>query len=997
LDRDAVIEQLSRLDSSDPGDAAADQPPSTVRELKAELDTLLVQLREPAGPDPFADETGLRRAQELVLAIGLEPESRARDHRPELGRIGPYELLEKLGEGGMGAVYKALHSSLEKIVALKVLPRDRLNPQAISRFKREMKAVGKLDHPNIVRATDAGEAGGDHFLVMEYVEGVDLAELLRRVGPLPAAEACELVRQAAVGLHHAHQRGMVHRDIKPNNIMLAWSDEHAPAVKILDMGLALLNEQTAQADLTTTGQMMGTLEYMSPEQGLDTHNVDIRTDIYSLGATLYKLLCGKAPFSGERYNTPGKLMVALATETPPSIGTKRDGLPAGLVALVDCMLARERAARPAMPAEVAQALAPFASDADLRRLADAALKRKSLSDKTTEQSITPTELHLSSPSTDTKPGVADAVVRESRAVRGCPDPAPADDRRSPLPQSPAAEPRGDLRSAARGSVGRPATALRNSKWLAAIALGLLALAAGVFGIIKISTPDGDYVIQTDDPDFSFSVSKGVVTLLDKKTTREYTMKVVREENGGFVLDVTDVGADLSFKTKEFTIKRGQQVALKAHFERQPVDVVNAPPATDPDRRAAEWTLSIGGTITIKENGSERDINADRDLPDRAIELTRVRLSHNPKVSDAGLANFKNCQNLSNLDLAGTQVTDAGLANFKDCQNLANLSLGFTQVSDAGLAYLKDCKKITYLHLQNATRVTGAGLAHFKDCKDLQMLMLSGTKVSDAGMADFKDCKKLTTLYLGENPLVSDAMVAHFKDCQNLTFLYLGQTQVTDAGLAHFKDCKNLEYLNLLQTKVTDAGLAHFQGCKNLTSLHLYKTQVTDAGLAYFKDCKNLNFLDLTDTQVTDTGLAYFHDCKILEQLVLVGTQVTDTGLVHFKDCQNLTLLHLHRTQVSDTGLVHFQDCKNLTTLRLDTTQVTDAGLAHFQDCRDLTTLHLEQTQVSDAGLERLAEYPKLGLLTIMKTKVTAAGVQKLSTALPECKIEWDGGVIEPRK
>ena len=368
MDRNALVEQLSRLDVCDPGDASITQAPSTVWGLKAELDTLIGQLREPAEPDPFSNESGLRRAQELVLAIGVEPKTR-RD-RLESGQIGPYELLEKLGEGGMGVVYKAMHSSLNKIVALKILPPDRHNPQAISRFQREMKAVGKLDHPNIVRATDAGEVDGKHFLVMEYVDGVDLSKLLRCAGPLAAADACELVRQAAVGLQHAHQRGLVHRDIKPSNIMLAWSEEHAPAVKILDLGLALLSEQPVpiHGDLTTTGQLFGSLEYMSPEQSMDTHHVDIRSDIYSLGATLYKLICGNAPFSGERFNTPGKFVVALATETPPSLGERRSDLPIGLIAIVDRMLARMPAERPATPAEVAQALAPFASGADVLEL-----------------------------------------------------------------------------------------------------------------------------------------------------------------------------------------------------------------------------------------------------------------------------------------------------------------------------------------------------------------------------------------------------------------------------------------------------------------------------------------------------------------------------------------------------------------------------------------------------------------------------------------------------
>ena len=768
LDRDAIFEQLSLLDSSDPGaPAKSAEASSTVKELKAELDTLIGQLRQPAEPDPYSCETGLRRAQELVLAIGLEPSSEAKTvvERQELGWIGPYRLLEKLGEGGMGAVYKALHSSLEKIVALKVLPQDRLNPQAIARFKREMKAVGKLDHPNIVRATDAGEADGDHFLVMEYVEGVDLAELLRRVGPLPAAEACELVRQAAVGLQHAHQRGMVHRDIKPNNIMLAWGDElgaghsqlgaglptpHPAAVKILDMGLALLNEQKAPAhgELTTTGQMMGTLEYMSPEQGLDTHNVDIRADIYSLGATLYKLLCGKAPFAGEQYNNPLQLIFALATQTPPSIGTQRVGLPAGLVALVDRMLAREPAERPATPAEVAQSLASFASGADLSRLSNSARHHGTSADKTTDQSITPTEQFLSSPSTGTQP----TLKPEAQA------------KDSHQPEASARE------SAATPSLARQASmrirnlqsTFRNPKWLAAIAAGLLALAAGVFGIIRITTPDGDYVIQTDDPDFSFSVSKGVVTLHDKKTKREYTMKVVRQDDGAFVLDVTDVGADLSFKTKEFTIKRDQQVALKAHFERKPAEVVNAPsrpgwfsngrsdfepkpadvvngpPTTDPDRRAAEWMLSGFGiaivNVDVEDRGFERafEVRQVANIPKGPFRLIFGNMSRNTRLSDEGLAHFQDCKNLRTLQLGGASMRDAWLSHFKNCTALVELHLNETAIGDAGLAHFQDCKELARLTLNN-TQVSDASLERLVDFPKLVALNVKSTKVTESGV------------------------------------------------------------------------------------------------------------------------------------------------------------------------------------------------------------------------------------------------------------------------
>jgi serine/threonine protein kinase len=196
-----------------------------------------------------------------------------------------------------------------------VLPRGRLkDPAGVARFEREMKAIGRLEHPHVIRAHDAGEADGVHFLVMEYLDGADLSRVMDHVGPLSVADACELVRQAALGLEYAHQQGLVHRDVKPSNLMLTTAGQ----VKVLGLGLARLSDRDvpAGAELTSTGQLMGTFDYMAPEQGSDTHKVDIRADVYSLGATLYKLLCGEAPFGGELFNTPMKKMLALATKEP---------------------------------------------------------------------------------------------------------------------------------------------------------------------------------------------------------------------------------------------------------------------------------------------------------------------------------------------------------------------------------------------------------------------------------------------------------------------------------------------------------------------------------------------------------------------------------------------------------------------------------------------------------------------------------------------------------
>ncbi len=198
----------------------------------------------------------------------------------------------------MGTVYKARHRKLNKLAAIKILPAAMAqDPERVARFKREMKAIGQLDHTHIVRALDAGEAEGRHYLALEYVEGLDLSKVSDRAGRLSVADSCEIVRQVAVGLRAADEQGLIHRDIKPSNLMLTPKGH----VKILDLGLAVFETDRPQRGETTAyGQIVGTPDYIAPEQINDAHSVDARADIYSLGCTLYKLLTGQAPFSGPR-------------------------------------------------------------------------------------------------------------------------------------------------------------------------------------------------------------------------------------------------------------------------------------------------------------------------------------------------------------------------------------------------------------------------------------------------------------------------------------------------------------------------------------------------------------------------------------------------------------------------------------------------------------------------------------------------------------------------
>ncbi|MEO1615603.1 MAG: serine/threonine-protein kinase [Planctomycetota bacterium] len=296
-----------------------------------------------------------------ALTDDLARSSRSLSVPPPLAEHPRYKIVRLIGKGGMGDVYEAIHRKMERRVALKVINRKLFqNREAVNRFHREVKTAAQLAHPNVVTSHDADQADDFHFMVMEFVDGVDLSQIVKDRGALSIVDACDFIRQAAVGLQHAHECGMVHRDIKPHNLMVT----HDGMVKILDFGIASFAPESIPAsdsaikrsELTAAGTLMGTPDFISPEQANDARQVDIRSDIYSLGMTLYFLLAGRVPFGDA--SALEKLKMHAESE-PTALATLRDDLPEPLNRIIARMIAKDVNDRFQTPAEVALALQPF--------------------------------------------------------------------------------------------------------------------------------------------------------------------------------------------------------------------------------------------------------------------------------------------------------------------------------------------------------------------------------------------------------------------------------------------------------------------------------------------------------------------------------------------------------------------------------------------------------------------------------------------------------------
>lgn len=343
---------------ADDSDEPAEIPRTIIPSSDSQLPTSMAKSEAiESVEDKTLNDASATHGRELATEFGAEPLSEELiEALPKPLVSHPrYEALELLGQGGMGSVFKARHRVMDRLVALKVIRPELTRADIVERFQREIRAAGSLSHPNIVTAHDAEQAGSVHFLVVEFVEGMSLDRIVAKQGRLPVGVACEYIRQAAEGLQHAYERGMVHRDIKPQNLMCTDQE----VVKILDFGLAkVYSDSSTTSALTHGGGMMGTPDYIAPEQADDAKTADTRSDIYSLGCTLYFLLRGEPPYP--RGSLVQKLMAHMEKQAE-TLSSFRDDVPERLEAIIQRAMAKNPDDRFQCPSDFGDALMEFAS------------------------------------------------------------------------------------------------------------------------------------------------------------------------------------------------------------------------------------------------------------------------------------------------------------------------------------------------------------------------------------------------------------------------------------------------------------------------------------------------------------------------------------------------------------------------------------------------------------------------------------------------------------
>lgn len=997
----------------------------------ARSDPLLAAIQQAGEEIPFAEESESRKAVQRIKARkGTDVSQAGRDTlafssipAPPPRQLRDYELQEPLGDGGMGMVYRARHARLDRIVAIKLIRPERLaSVPARDRFNREMRIAGLLEHPNIVRAMDAGEENGQHYLVMEFVAGETLRELIQRRGPLAVEDACDLIIQAAAGLQHIHEAGLVHRDIKPSNLMRCGGGDQRVAdidgageqcarhprghagsgqesnadirLKILDLGLALLTEAGAgDDDLTSHDQVMGTYDYIAPEQAKRSHSVDIRADVYSLGCTFYFLLTGRPPFPDT--SIPQKLL-AHQLDDPEAVSSFREDVSDDVEAVMNRMMAKSPGDRFASPADVVSALEG---------------------------------IHGGSTST----------------------------------RSPARKP---------AKRGQPAQRVRSAVRKFAVVLGCVvcaALAALALRQIAIKTPQGEVIIEladgVDPGDFRIEVvGNGGVHIADA------------DNNWTINIDEGTYSATLRGNADNLELEPGQIRVLRNETKRVSVTLRAPPPEpfvaefVSAERQVAKRVIAAGGKIACFGNEAAF-ISQASDLPPDPLEIHTVDLTR-AAWSDEDLQQLQTLPNLDRLIIGPPRPTAAAksqsstfawtpeaiemltrlptvrvlqshdvamngelLSQFAAAQQLRLFAFsGADGISSEQLDQLReslpDCRifsdvdeSLSDVAVAQATEellpvdisrrvarwvlsLRGNICINAQQNVDLTELSQLPEEPFRLTSIDLRSCRHsteslrrmcglncLARLYLGHlwSPArLHSSTINVLAECglPGLRHLYIYHVLIDDVGLKNLSRLSQVFELALDDTLITDAGLKFIAELPNLRHLFLTRSRVTGSGLVHFAD-HDIQVLFLVEAPLTEVNFLAMPDWPNLKKLRLDGTPLTDRAIHSLKRYPTLQELGLNlltnTTHQAWSVFEHLPELKQVR-FRVNPNSVDDRLFPYLKACTKLQSLDVEMCSVTDDGLKQLEGLPLSYLDISGCRRLTAEGVRELKKLLPDCRI-----------
>ena len=866
----------------------------------------------------------------------------------EIGRLGHYRILQVLGRGGMGAVFLAEDPKLSRRVALKVmLPKIASIPIARNRFLREAKSAASLKSDYIVTIYQVDEINSVPFLAMELLQGESLDESLKAGRRFSIAQILRIVRDTARGLADAHEKGLVHRDIKPGNLWLELSADRPDSaaaypdiaaatahevlrVKILDFGLA--RPEVEDMHITEFGTIVGTPAFMAPEQARADRAVDSRADLFSLGCVLYVLCTGEIPFKAD--TTVGTLM-ALALNTPAAPNQRNESVPIELSRLTMQLLEKDPAKRPQSAREIVERLR------QIERTVDAA---------TTGANGT-----LSAMSGKTLLGVSKPISAAAEAL-----PAPST-------------------KSARRMIGR------GLKIATAVVIAALAYIAGE--VFLWQTPDGKVVrIESNDPSIMLAFGGG-----ELKVTGAYDQPVMLTP-GKVDLKISKPqsdGTDFEFETDKLVVRRGDEIVLKIEVLDGEVRVVqdgkgivdskslrsamlpSLESIADIDRRAAMWVLSVGGQVTIESlasgsssmNGSPRDVGTLAELPAEAFAVTAVRFFDTKPFDAAGFVHLRDLGNLQSLNVEGNygNVTDAAFENLRGCTRLSYFGIRGCGITNRAVDVLKDLPALEFVGINGTPGLTDAALVSLQGLPALKKLYLNGASLTDDGLQHLSEFRNLEALGLG------------------------GIDGLTDRGLDHVADLKSLTTLDLAATSAGDATMKRLAELPNLTELSISYTQVSDQGLEFLQGATSLKSLFVRDTGITAGAVERFHaavpDCRIEfgVELRIIGDkpQPLDSMPSQGSSEQFLTLIDaLKQANPSfDGALAPTVHDGRILGLSFRTDHVSD--ISPLRELKDLRSLRMIGNYSPDAGISDLSPLTGLPL-----TELVLDGNARLSDLSP---------------